>query len=108
MKGGNHRNGETHSATTLRCQCLRRAWHSGCAQRFVFVPKRLQYAAEQGRAVPEYIVSVQGHDDDRVFTWITAPPRDAVNDELEQFARKRIAERNAWIRRVADLVKIRA
>jgi hypothetical protein len=76
--------------------------------RFTFVPKRPQQARPAEGApkpAPQYVLSVKGHPDEMVFNWVSAPPREAVKEELEQVACQRVAERIAWIHRVADLVK---
>jgi hypothetical protein len=77
--------------------------------RFTFVPKGLQKepaVREAPKPVPpQYIVTVQRHGDDMVFTWVEPAPRESTKAELEEIARERVAERADWIQRVSDLVK---
>ena len=71
--------------------------------RFTFVPKQARTPGEPAKAVPEYVVSVQGHGAEPAFTWVKSPQKESTKAELEEIARERVTERAAWIQRVSDL-----
>jgi len=76
--------------------------------RFTFVPKGLRHArigGEPPKPAPDYIVSVQGHGEASVFTWVKSPAKESTKSELEEIVRTRVLERAAWTQRVSDLVK---
>lgn len=83
----------------------------GGALRFTFVrvsDVRGAGAVDAGRpseALPDYVVSVEGHDSETKFHWIKPPTDEAARLEMEAIARERVALRHQWLDKLADLVQ---
>ena len=77
------------------------------ALRFTFVPKSIRPARAEGetpRPAPQYVVSVQGHEDETEFNWITPPAQEETRKELEGIARQRVTARHEWLEKLRRLV----
>lgn len=77
------------------------------AYRFTFVSKGRRLARRPGeppKPVPQYVASAREENGEVAVEWSDPLPRTSTRVELEQVARDRLAERIAWIERVANLV----
>jgi hypothetical protein len=77
------------------------------ALRFTLVPKSDRNVGSEGeslRAVPQYIVSVQGYGNETEFNWIKPPAERATREELEQIVLSRVTARTEWLKRLRALV----
>lgn len=83
----------------------------GGALRFTFVRVTdvrgvgLVDAGRPSEGLPDYIVSVKGHDSETKFHWIKPPKDEAARLEMETIARERVALRHRWLDKLADLVQ---
>lgn len=76
--------------------------------RFTFVPRGLQQPrvpGEPAKAIPQYIVSIQGHGDGTALTWINPPLKDSTKEELVEIALARVTARQEWLAKLRRLVE---
>jgi hypothetical protein len=75
--------------------------------RFTFVPKKPSPTLITENPVlspAEYIVSVQGHDDQLQFHWIKPPVDEAIQEELEGIVGQRMTVRQVWLEKLRTLM----